>query len=472
MAQRGKTRKPLSKRRKMEEGLRQRKATLVLGIVVLLVFASILVVVLHYPGSTRESDRGETPYFEIAFPRDEGRHNDSLEFWKIDFLLQNELGEEFSINVDYYLHEIGSPERVASFTDEGNISGTEFTFNVHEGSLSVGFEKLNLSFVSPFGSDRWDGRYTEGFEYSYESQVNDGTGEVYYLDVQMTSQKDPTLLGDEGVITLESDGDFLGTIKGYTITRLIVTGSLRFSGRTHSVTGYAWILHEWGAWSIYDIEQFRLHLSTATELFLFRFFNGKDGEIVKELAYYSRPSGQLVKLGEEDFVLENLRYWIDVSDTAKERCYPSLWSFVAEDVNTEITFHTSIPNQKEKYYWEGSLRVSGKIGGLSGAGRGFALLNHEHYSTLAIEHFYGDNAVVPTLLELYAEVSDGIPVQNVTLYYNVSASGWKSLNMSYLGDGLWKGTIPVSEGEHVKAYAEACDLAGKRAVSTAEEWNI
>lgn len=461
--------KEYSKSKKKTERLERRRTFFVVVIVVTLILASVLVALLFLSGPDDGSNGNGPPQFEIIFPRDEGRHNESLEFWKVDFLLENGLGDEFSINVDYYIHEIGSPERVVTLTDEGNISGKDFYSKRDDGSLTIGYEKLNLSFVSALGSDSWLGQYSTGFEYSYQGQVNDGGGEVYHLDVQMTSEKDPILLGDEGKIMLENGG-FHGTIKGYMLTRLAVQGTLRFSGQTHSVTGSAWIVHEWGAWALYDMEEFRLHLGTASELYFLRFYEPSGGQIIEEQVYFNRPDGQVVELGSADFTVENLKYSIDPLDVLGKRSWPSKWNFVSTVINTDITFHASTSYQVDRYYWEGSLQVSGEIGGIPGTGRGFTILNHVYRSTLAIESFYGDYS--SPFLHMYSNITGEIPVDNATLYYRINGLAWSSAAMSNIGGNRWMASIAVIAGDNIRAYVETYDLAGKRVTIAEQEFNV
>jgi predicted secreted hydrolase len=452
--------KPPKGREKDNKGVKPLIVVMIAAVLILVPIAVILT-------SNEPDDNGEEPKFEIVFPRDEGKHNDSEEFWKVDFLIQNQLGDRFAINVDYYLHEDGTHQRVVTVTDEGNISGEEFFIRVYSGTLGVGYEKLNLTFDSSEGSDSWNGDYTLPYQYSYEGHVFDAGDEVYHLDLTMTSLKDPLLLGDEGKIFLENQGNAFGTIKGYMITRLSVTGTMRFSDSDHTITGYAWIQHEWGAWTLQDVEELRLQLSTASELFLTRFFDPVGDQIIEELVYYSRPDGQVLELVAEDYQFENLKYWID---PLALRCIPSRWKFTTTVTNTDITFHSSIANQIELFQWEGSVPISGMIDGLAGSGRGFVIMNHPYDCDPKVVSFYRDDSI-PT--DLYVNISNGIPMDTATAYYQVDGGIWKSVAMTIVSGDLWKVHISVIPGNNVKAYVEAYDLAGKKVTTDPlMEWTV
>jgi predicted secreted hydrolase len=443
---------------------------ILLAVIVAVVMVLVPLTVLL---STDESENdGDEPTFEIVFPKDEGQHNDSEEFWKVDLLLQNQIGNRFAINVDYYLHEAGPQQKVVTVTDEGGISGDEFFTRVYDGSLGIGYEKLNLSFESASGTDTWTGDYVIPYRYTYRGQVYDGVDEVYYLDLVMTSMKDPLLLGDEGKIFLESNGNASGTIKGYMITRLSIAGTMRFSGLTHTVTGYAWYQHLWGAWSLRDMEELRLHLSTASELFLMRFFDPQDRQVIEELVYYSKPDGEILKLTSGDFELENLRYWLDSRFPPPSiRCLPSRWSFVTTVVNTDITLHSTIPDQIEISHWEGSLSISGTIDGLVASGRGFAILNHAYFSEPKVLSFYRDD-IIPTVPDLYITITNEIPMDNATVFYQVNGGNWVSSPMANVDGDLWKATISVLFDDDVIAYVDAYDLAGKKVTSDQMIWTV
>ncbi len=413
------------------------------------------------------------PPFEITLPKDEGQHNDSEEFWKLDLSIQNQFGNRFSINIDYYLHETGPQERIVTITDEGNVSGEEFFLHIREGSLGIGYEKLNLTFDSSFGMDTWTGDYTVPYQYTYEGQATDGVDELYYLDLVMTAVKDHLLLGDEGTLFLsDSDGNALGTIKGYMITRLSVTGTFRYSGETYSVTGDAWYEHEWGATSLHDMEELRLHLSTASELFLMRYFDTQDESIIEELVYYSKPDGEVIELGPGDYELEYLRYWIDPRfQPSTVRCLPSRWSFTYSSANTDITFHSPVSDQIEKYHWEGSVPISGTIDGISASGRGFAMLNHPYFSQPNVLGFVRDDSV-NTAPILTVNIENSIPMDNATVFYRVNLGNWDSVTMSHEGGNVWKATILVSSGDDVEAFVGAYDLAGKMVTSDTMPWTV
>lgn len=435
---------------------------------VVMVFVSFAIIF-----SNPDSGNGPPPPppFEITLPKDEGQHNDSEEFWKLDLSLRNQFGNRFSINIDYYLRETGPQERIVTITDEGNVSGEEFFLHIREGSLGIGYEKLNLTFDSTFGTDAWTGDYAVPYQYTYEGQATDGVDEIYYLDLVMTAVKDHILLGDEGTLLLsDSDGNALGTIKGYMITRLSVTGTFRYSGETYSVTGDAWYEHEWGATSLHNMEELRLHLSTASELFLMRYFDPQDESIIEELVYYSKPDGEVIELGPGDYELEYLRYWIDPRFPSTIRCFPSEWRFSYSSANTDIAFHTSVADQMEKYHWEGSVPISGTIDGISASGRGFALLNHPYFSQPNVLSFVRDDNV-NTAPVLTVNIENSIPMDNATVFYQVNGGIWESLVMTHEGGNVWKAELSISSG-NVKAYVDAYDLAGKKITSEQMEWTI
>jgi predicted secreted hydrolase len=417
------------------------------------------------------NDPPPPPPFEITLPKDEGQHNDSEEFWKLDLSLQNQ-GNRFSINIDYYLHETGPQERIVTITDEGNVSGEEFFLHIRDGSLGIGYEKLNLTFDSSFGIDTWTGDYAVPYQYTYEGQATDGVDELYYLDLVMTAVKDLLLLGDEGSIFLsDSDGNAIGTIKGYMITRLSVTGTFRYSGEVYSVTGDAWYQHEWGAISQRDMEELRLHLSTATELFLMRYFDPQDESIIEELVYYSKPDGEVIELGPGDYELEYLRYWIDPRQPSAIRCFPSEWRFSYTSANTDITLHTSFSYQIEKYHYEGSAPISGTIGGITASGRGFVLLNHPYFSQPNILGFVRDDGV-NTAPILTVNIENSIPMDNATVFYRINTGSWSTESMYHDGGNVWKANLSVSRDDDVEAYVDAYDLAGKKVTSDLMTWTV
>jgi hypothetical protein len=178
----------------------------------------------------------------------------------------------------------------------------------------------------------------------------------------------------------------------------------------------------------------------------------------------------VTELNPEDFELSNLRYWIDPRFVpATERCLPSEWNFDSDAFFTEISFHSSIPNQIEKYHWEGSLPITGTIDGVVGTGRGFAIMNHAYLSTPTVVAFYHDDSI-PS--DLYVNISNGIPMNNVTAFYQVNGGSWNSIAMSVVSGDLWKVHISLFLDDDVSAYVEAYDLAGKKVASQQMDWTV
>jgi predicted secreted hydrolase len=156
-------------------------------------------------------------------------------------------------------------------------------------------------------------------------------------------------------------------------------GELTINGKTEKVRGLSWMDHEFGSNQLREDQVgwdwFSLQLDNETELMLY-LIRRKDGSPDP----YS--SGTLVKadgttkhLKLEDFQIEVLDRWKSGKSGGH---YPMKWkvSIPSENMTLEIvpefTDQELITNRSTRVtYWEGKVRVAGKIGENSVGGAGY-----------------------------------------------------------------------------------------------------
>lgn len=435
-----------------EDRTRLKKRLAAVIVAVILIVAVLLMYFFHetlFDGEDDGIDRS------IEFPRDEGSHDETHEFWRVAFLLSSDQGDRFGVAATYTKYSEafgGQNERLLLITDEGNVSGETFYSKRYFGNLTAEEGRLNLSYEEPGGLDRDSWVQLEGFNYSYSAELYDVSIKVAAIDLTINYLKPPILIGDEGKI-FDATKNF-GTIYGYSQTRLLVQGTLNLSGILHNVQGLAWIDHQWGSWSYTNKEYWQLQLENGIDITIFRLFS--PGELVYQHFYEVDVQGRLSYVVEYD--IENLKYVISPIDIIQKRCVSTKWRFTSSALN--LTSESTVKYQFTMAWGtEGTMNGSGILSGSNVDGRGYATIHNHALTTLSINevnHIYDPLGTFVT-----ANVTDDIPITNVTLYYNTSLdSNLTPLPMSYIGDDKWEceiGAQPLSTT--VYYFVEAYDLA-------------
>jgi hypothetical protein len=82
----------------------------------------------------------------ITFPKDEGRHNESIELWSVNFHLTTESEKVYRVYIRYANIEASIGGKEICITDEGNVSGNTFYSKSTEGTFDSEYGRLNLTF--------------------------------------------------------------------------------------------------------------------------------------------------------------------------------------------------------------------------------------------------------------------------------------------------------------------------------------
>jgi len=163
-------------------------------------------------------------------------------------------------------------------------------------------------------------------------------------------------------------------------TRLAAAGSLRFDSRFYSVSGLAWMDHEFFTRQL-EPEQigwdwFSLQLDDNSELMLFQ-IRRKDGSIDPYSAgTFVDAQGRATHLGSRDFqLLPQTEIW---TSPATHASYPVRWQIRLPSLDLALLVTTALPSQElvaaetaVPSYWEGAILLQGKKNVAKVAGRGY-----------------------------------------------------------------------------------------------------
>jgi predicted secreted hydrolase len=405
----------------------------------------------------------EPPESDIVFPDDEASHEQAyeIEWWYANFLLTGQdTGNQYGAFVAFYLlqneyldnieirmfsiADIATSETytnmkagwLSACTDHFDLCFTSFAdyqdfdeyMNQHGHHLdeaknrlqhdivTMGKESLNMQVISDdtlyhepipvFTYDYWGTKLDENDEllpFQYELDVAgkaDQGDELMELVVDMDCTKHPLLVSGDGYVELGDDG----WSYYYTLSELVVTGSLTVDGDTEDVEGIGWIDHQWG--DFYNSDPQHQGLCVSYEWFAIRLDNGQEilagdtwyhetGEKVEDSwcdGLNLLTNGGALELL-EDFEIIQLEYW---TDPDLEKTYASQWHITETSKPLDLIITPVYPDQMmrladgwpivqqilEKYltagFWEGICTVTGDMNGQPISGSAYVELTHAY----------------------------------------------------------------------------------------------
>jgi predicted secreted hydrolase len=303
----------------------------------------------------------------IEFPRDDGVHDSSIEWWYFTGHLftaeQERYGFEFVI---FRARNGGLEGYVSHFAVTDNPRG-EFHYDQRiDGANGVAGDAAALD----LNLDGWTMRGENGAF----ALAADMPG--YAIDLDVATTKPPALHDGDGYIEY---GD--GTASYYySWTRLDVQGTLDRGNGPESVTGEAWMDHQWGDFQTFQDggwDWFALQLEDGTDVMLYLIRN-LEGEVLLVDGSIVAPDGGLTVLREGDFTVTATGEW---TSPHTGTVYPSGWEIAIPAHELALTVTPSLPDQELDsrpttgvIYWEGEALVSGTSRGEPVAGLGYVEL--------------------------------------------------------------------------------------------------
>jgi predicted secreted hydrolase len=164
----------------------------------------------------------------------------------------------------------------------------------------------------------------------------------------------------------------------YSLTRLATHGTITARGRALTVDGFSWMDHEFStsalAQGIVGWDWFSLQLDDGSELMVYglRQSDGRLGAFSSGILV--NPDGGTRTLGPQDFFFEATGRWQSPHTGAT---YPAGWTLRVPSANLQLTISPYLADQEMNVsfvYWEGAVRVSGRVAGSPVTGNGYVEL--------------------------------------------------------------------------------------------------
>jgi|GEM_PF-283072 len=316
----------------------------------------------------------------VTFPTDAGFHAERSEWWYYTGHLDSE-GGRFGFEVTIFQYDLESTYGVAGYGYMCHVGITDESAGEHYHTDSllldtkewtndpIVLELDNCRFeIGGDGKDHIIGEIPEGKE-------KDDKISPWRIDITVEPVKRPALHGGDGIIPMSDSG---GQSYYYSYTLLTADGTLSTPGGEFSVSGQAWMDHQWGQFDIVDFkgwDWWSMQFEDGWEIMLFQFTDWED-QLAAQAGTLIDPDGNLTELeGIEDFTIESQRSW---ESPHTDGIYPLDWEISIPKMNWQLSVTTLIDDQEmynhAQNYWEGNTFISGTRDGVDVSGVGYTEL--------------------------------------------------------------------------------------------------
>ena len=318
--------------------------------------------------------RQAEPGYRYSFPRDHFEHPEfRTEWWYYTGNVRDAAGKRFGFELVFFrLGERHDPVLNTSAWRVDDLYLAHLALTDIDGKRFYNHRRLNRAGPGIAGASFqeqrvWNGNWSASWQ--GQKQVLEATADEFHFRVEAMPAKPPVINGVDGV---SQKGSADGQASYYvSFTRLMVTGELAIGTKRHTVTGTAWMDHEWFTNQL-DKEQvgwdwFSVQLNNDTELMLFQLRRRGGAIDPHSSGTYVDRAGTAAHLTHSEFSLTPISYWHSDRTGAN---YPIHWKINVPRLGIELNISTAVESQElaseEKSgttYWEGSVSYSGSATG-------------------------------------------------------------------------------------------------------------
>jgi predicted secreted hydrolase len=318
------------------------------------------------------------PGYQYQFPRDHFNHPDfQTEWWYYTGNLTAADGHRFGFELTFFREAVDRDPARASTWDIHDLYMAHMAVSDLDGGQFYHAERSNragpgLAGISETEKKIWNGNWQaqwQGDDIVLTAADYDSNDNPFSFSLLLHPEKPPIIHGQNGVSQKAAGA---GHASHYiSLTRLRTTGSVGVKGKTHQVTGTAWMDHEFFTHQLEEQQVgwdwLSLQLSDNTELMLFR-IRRKDGSIDPFSAgTYIDSGGRSVHLEVSDFSLTPVgETWTSPITSAK---YPVRWRVEIPKLGLALEVSTPLKSQElsgssrlAPSYWEGAIAIGGHRG--------------------------------------------------------------------------------------------------------------
>ena len=315
----------------------------------------------------------------IYFPQDEGCHQaEPTEWWYTTaHLTGDSTGNEYTYMLTYFYYPYYGFDgfRIFNLAIESNNIFYDETLPCNYFVLSQ--DSLNIQAQPLYSTQEEWVNLTDssGIALPFQYHIF-ATQQHGFIDVEYDAYKPPLMIADSGFLYQGAGG----YTYYYSQTGLYVNGTISIDGITETISGIAWVDHQYGEFnpsSGEHYEWFSIQLSNGMDLNVSNIFDTNNG--IPDTStykicciYYNDTTSTTVS----DFTLERLEYAY-MSDSL--RCYSQKWHLIWNNIDLIIsTLNSDNEVQLPFRFYEGSTEITGTVSGQNVTGVGFAELLHSY----------------------------------------------------------------------------------------------
>lgn len=309
----------------------------------------------------------------FSFPEDEGVHYDALEeWWYVNGHLVAQDGRRIDVMVCFYKHGIIA----ASLFDES--SGLYLNHTETYPDLERDAGHLSLRF-GPNGLHQVDGK---PFTYQLDYACRD-----FAVTLTLESRQMPLLASGDGVIRMGR-----GLSYYYSLTDLVVTGTVSVGPEKLAVSGNGWMDRQWGAWSPkLHWDWFSIALDNDMQLLAYRLFEQGSDQPIREYVSVIDSEGSTFHFNRSEeystMVFDYHGYW---QSPMTGKLYSSGWGLTVPGMGLSIELTPLSDSQETLFpaderlarermpFWEGACRVTGTLKGAAVTGLAFVETTYDY----------------------------------------------------------------------------------------------
>ena len=323
---------------------------------------------------------GVTGPCNLDFPRDHGAHPGyRTEWWYYTGNVLGPGGNRYGFQLTFFRVALGPPGAEKTWPQKRSAWRTRQLFLAHaalsdiKGGRFYYDERTAREALGLAGTER-EGKLTRVFigawsaEFGPDEHHLQAEADDFALDLYLTPL-DPPITHGVGGYSLKGQNPASASCY-YSFTRLKTSGNVSFRGRTFSISGTAWMDHEFGSAPLEkDLtgwDWFGLQLSNNTELMLYLLRDRQGGYSPASSGTFVKKSGKWVHVSRENFHAEILDHWKSPHSGA---LYPSRWRIKVPALGLDLMVTPNLADQElntsgstQISYWEGSVSVKGSMG--------------------------------------------------------------------------------------------------------------
>ncbi|MFZ2446205.1 MAG: lipocalin-like domain-containing protein [Syntrophobacteraceae bacterium] len=329
----------------------------------------------------------------LGFPQDHASHPDyRVEWWYYTGNLQSDEGGPFGFQLTFFRIRTLPKKAEAQWPPESSAWRTGQVFAVHaavsdisSGKFYFG-EKMSRAVLGLAGAAAGphdghpgavsgEGGRFEVFVGENRAQIAPGAHTLsaksaeFSFDLELLPQRPPVLHGDSGYSRKGEAPEEASCY--YSITRLKVTGKLTAGGRERTVSGTAWMDHEFSSAPLdprlAGWDWFSLRLSDGSDLMIYLMRERDGGISPASSGTYVDAEDNAVHLGSGDFRVKTLDAW---KSPRTGTIYPSARGLEVFPAGLRIDITPNMldqevqsPGSARVTYWEGSVSAKGTAAG-------------------------------------------------------------------------------------------------------------